>query len=529
MRIPRILALLLTIAAVGNFAVMPGRTAAQESARVQPYSQRYSLEVPTGWVVNPNEIWGLEGTFIGEILTIGDSQAALDSLETPDPEAIPTGQTLLANIFPTIVAFFGTPEGPIENPTAEQVFTAILGPLYESAEQLEIGGLPAVRVRDYFGPPYENSEFTGQTMVLDGALIYFIVYSGPDETSLENLEAVAATLEINSADPALAYDVTQLGTRAPFRTSDGHLTMDMVYGWMVVSAGRGPVESLTILPDPANGIAPFFAGFGNQWPAGLFIQVTDRPYDQIFGTADFDVTLDDRNQVLGEALAEVGGNPVLGAEEFEIDGAFAVRLEATESLDGTFNSSIVLVDNGQAMTTLRFTAPAAEWDALYKPVIDALIESIRLNTPTELAENIGIQVGQTAPDFTLNLLDGTSVSLSDYRGKTVLLNFWATWCGPCQFEMPEFQTAYEDFGAGEGEFTVLAVNLLETAEQAGAFADDLGLTFPIALDVTGDVNALYDVPAYPTSYLIDAEGVIVATNIGPISSEQISEWVALAE
>lgn len=518
--------ILLLVALIG--LPMTRQAVAQDTpgARVQPFSQRYSLEVPAGWVVNPDEIWGLEGTFIGEILTIGDSAESLQSLETPDPNAIPIGQTLLANIFPTILAFTGTPDVP-ENPTGEQVFSTLLGPNYDTATKLEIDGLPAVQVRDYFGPPYENAAYTGQTMVVDGALIYFIVYAGEDEASLANLEAIAATLQVNPVENALIYDPSQLGTRSPFMLSDGTLQMDINYGWMVMSAGRGQVESLTVLPDPANQLTPFFSGSAGT-PDGLFIQVTSQPYDTIFGTVDVEVTLDDRNAVLGQALAEVGGNPVLGAEEFTIDGALAVRLEATESLDGSYNSSIVLVDDGQAMTTLRFTARAADWDTIYKPLIDALVASIRVNEPAEMAGTIGIQIGQTAPDFTLTALDGNPISLSDFRGKTVLLNFWATWCTPCRIEMPEFQSSFEQFGAGEGDFVVLAVNLLESAEQAQVFVDELGLTFPIALDLNGDVNALYQIPGYPTSYLIDAEGTIIATNIGPISSDQIAEWVALA-
>ncbi|KAB2853922.1 MAG: hypothetical protein F9K46_17665, partial [Anaerolineae bacterium] len=197
----------------------------------------------------------------------------------------------------------------------------------------------------------------------------------------------------------MIYDPSQLGTRSPFMLSDGTLQMDINYGWMVMSAGRGQVESLTVLPDPANQLTPFFSGSAGT-PDGLFIQVTSQPYDTIFGTVDVEVTLDDRNAVLGQAFAEVGGNPVLGAEEVTIDGALAVRLEATESLDGSYNSSIVLVDDGQAMTTLRFTARAADWDTIYKPLIDALVASIRVNEPAEMAGTIGIQIGQTAPDFT---------------------------------------------------------------------------------------------------------------------------------
>ncbi len=520
--------ILLLVATIGLPASHPAAAQDTADSRVQPYSQRYSLEVPAGWVVNPNEVWGLEGTFVGEILTVGDTEESLNALASPDPNAIPIGQTLLANIFPTILAFMGAAEIP-ENPTGEQVFVELLGETgYADADKFEVNGRPAVQVDGYLGSPYENAAFSGQTMVVDGALIYFIIYAAQDEAGLQAMEDIAATVQINPVDSALAYDATRLGTRSPMRLSDGTLEMSLNYGWMVMASGQGQVESLTVVADPERELTPFFSASGVM-PNGLFIQVTNQPYDYIFGTADFEVTLDDRNSVLGQALADVGGNPVLGAEEFTIDGALAVRLEATESLDGTFNSSIILVDDGQAMTTLRFTAPAADWDTVYKPLIDALIASIRIHEPADLAGTIGVQVGQTAPDFTLEGLDGSPVHLSDFRGKTVLLNFWATWCPPCRAEMPGFQESYMQYGESGGDLVVLAVNIMETTEQAQAFADELGLTFPVVMDFNGAVTTLYEVPGYPTSYLIDGAGVIVDVNVGPVTTDQIAEWVALTE
>ncbi len=137
---------------------------------------------------------------------------------------------------------------------------------------------------------------------------------------------------------------------------------------------------------------------------------------------------------------------------------------------------------------------------------------------------VGLNVGQRAPDFQTETLDGDPISLTDFAGEVVLVNFWATWCGPCRVEMPEFQSFYEEFNA-QG-FTVLAVNntVTDDPEAVAGFTADLGLTFPILMDPDGSINEdLYDVGQYPTSYLVDGHGVIVARHAGPLTGEQLLE------
>ncbi len=136
---------------------------------------------------------------------------------------------------------------------------------------------------------------------------------------------------------------------------------------------------------------------------------------------------------------------------------------------------------------------------------------------------VGLSVGQRAPDFTVELLDGRTVSLSDFRGRPVLVNFWATWCGPCREEMPDFQTVY-DLQGGEAEFVVLAVNFMEARSDVAAFTEGLGITFPVALDPDGKINGdLYRsaIPGYPTSLLLDADGIIAAYFPGSLSGPEL--------
>jgi cytochrome c-type biogenesis protein len=123
--------------------------------------------------------------------------------------------------------------------------------------------------------------------------------------------------------------------------------------------------------------------------------------------------------------------------------------------------------------------------------------------------SVGLSVGQRAPNFTARLLDGRTVSLLDFRGHPVLLNFWATWCGPCREEMPDFQTVYDTYRA-DG-FVVLGVNAMESESDVAAFVQGLGITYPVALDESGAINRdLYSRVGYPTSFLLDQNGVIVA-------------------
>lgn len=133
-----------------------------------------------------------------------------------------------------------------------------------------------------------------------------------------------------------------------------------------------------------------------------------------------------------------------------------------------------------------------------------------------------------APDFTVYDAEGQEVHLSDYRGTPVVLNFWASWCGPCQSEMPEFQAASE---AWEGEICFLMVNMTdgarETVESASAFVAEKGYTFPVFYDTAYDAANTYGVYSLPTTYFIDADGYAIAKATGAIDAATLDRGLGM--
>jgi cytochrome c biogenesis protein CcmG, thiol:disulfide interchange protein DsbE len=138
------------------------------------------------------------------------------------------------------------------------------------------------------------------------------------------------------------------------------------------------------------------------------------------------------------------------------------------------------------------------------------------------------EIGSLAPDFVLDTPDGP-FRLSDARGEVVVLNFWATWCGPCLFEMPEFQEVHEERGP-EG-IRIVAVNLTsaDSREAAMRFVDQLGLTFTIAFDDTGSVAQRYGVLSLPATFFIDRDGITRARSYGPVLGERLDNAIATAQ
>lgn len=161
-----------------------------------------------------------------------------------------------------------------------------------------------------------------------------------------------------------------------------------------------------------------------------------------------------------------------------------------------------------------------------------LVEKGKLPQPNEVNDKASSTYGQNkapsdtsnplAQGFSLTDLNGNLVSLNEFRGKYVLLNFWATWCPPCQQEMPDIQRFSDNH---EDELVVLAVNLNEETNTVKDFISKNNYTFPVLLDSYGQVGNSYKISSIPASYFIDKEGRITKKHVGSMTYLQMENYL----
>jgi thiol-disulfide isomerase/thioredoxin len=148
-------------------------------------------------------------------------------------------------------------------------------------------------------------------------------------------------------------------------------------------------------------------------------------------------------------------------------------------------------------------------------------DAVRIGLNAALEEGKTVQVGEAMPELTFELA-GQPARLSDYRGKTVVLNFWATWCGPCRVEMPDF----EALSRSRPDVVFIGVNKQENEPAVRKFGAEVGVTFPLLLDRSGDIAASFGVlNSLPTTFFIDAGGVVQKSQVGAMTRSQMTKYL----
>ena len=180
-----------------------------------------------------------------------------------------------------------------------------------------------------------------------------------------------------------------------------------------------------------------------------------------------------------------------------------------------------------AFVLYNFLGDKVEADSLQ--VEDSTEESEKAEVKEDMAdENPKEDKSEYTKAFDFSVYDenGNAYKLSEFEGKPVVLNFWASWCGPCKSEMPEFETAYQTYG---DNIHFLMVNLTdgyqESVESAKGFIEKNGYTFPVYYDTSYDAAKTYSVYAVPVTYFIDEEGYIIAWGNGALSAEKLKEGI----
>jgi peroxiredoxin len=133
--------------------------------------------------------------------------------------------------------------------------------------------------------------------------------------------------------------------------------------------------------------------------------------------------------------------------------------------------------------------------------------------------DVGIAVGDLAPEFSGTTIDGKAVSLSDLDGKLVVVNVFASWCGPCRVETPHLVEIYNEIDKDEVEF--VGLNLQETSEAVLSFKEEFSINYPLLLNEGGEITNIYRPIGLPTTWFIDQEGIIRFTFSGPLTKESL--------
>lgn len=476
---------------------------AQTTVRVYPDSQRYSLEVDADWYTTPYMEQG-EAFFLGESLVITDSRKTYNNLETNTV----SGPSLTVQVYPVSLFTRGQSLPPNE---------ILLLPFYgdPDARLHQIAGLHAATVYGDMSGMYSGQDaMTATTVILDGPLFYYMVQAATNQAEMNQITRVVESLQLHeTADP---FDLTLFGERAPIKVNDGTLYLPAQTNWLVtdprvlswnpfnpeMDESASQPQYMLMLPQVEAEMLEWFVSAPGrlELPAPL-IFTGIYAYDSLFGSAAVQPDEAQREAVLARAADEL--NAEYSGYRSESVGLHPVMVaELDRVFHGDNQGRLLLIDADYYFYAIAIVGPD------YETLADNFAATFSVNPSvggiTLGAPAVGTQIGLTAPDFTLPLLDGGEVSLSDYRGRVVVLNFWASWCGPCRAEIPAFQAAADQ----RDDAVFLLVNANEDARIVADFVAEQQMTMPVALDPDDAVNDMYRIRFLPTTFIIDAGGVI---------------------
>jgi len=333
----------------------------------------------------------------------------------------------------------------------------------------------------------------GQAQDIGNSLM--VAYGGPGRSRFEAATPSDRMVVVNTTDSTFTYSST---------------------------FGQYSVQPRGVLPSAANGLPAIdpnashplagYARLAEHVAAATLVGEDTATVDgKTIPTYVIDVTYD--STVVPPAAA------TMKPKRLEIDARNFVVVSDFTSVDRAYPGleKPVHIEQSARYWSVRWNvAPPDSLFAFATPAGTARVERVG---PAEQAEPPSELLGKAAGDFALKDLKGVKRALSSHLGKVVLLDFWATWCGPCRREMPIIAKLHERY-AKKG-LVVYGVNCSETQSKAKAFVDKYGYTFPQLLDQDGDVQTRYQITAIPTVFIVDRKGNISAHMVGGRSEEEL--------
>jgi peroxiredoxin len=487
--------------------LLPLSASASLEQTITTSSGRMQLSIPDTWVYRyfpeEEEIFGLDS----ESLVLGTSFDVIDEYLAGQRF---DGSVMFLSAYPYHVFL----EEVLGNPVAMLGDVTVFD--LSDITRHTYAGLPSAEF--YYSEP---DNFWVREVLFDaGDLAYrATVYSTRFEDEATLLEVFDSLLP-QSIPPEQALDLNQ--PQRKISTEDERLSFQIPTSWLYWNEGR------TSLAFASSGLAYRNIAYGynpqSNPEAVILVQrvVTSalRAEEVRDGQADLVAVM--------ERLRDENGGLAKNSQLTPSQWQGLPTLESTWLVQGEKDTVLTrtrLLDMGDSVYIIQ-AQYASKGNVTLQPMIEALFASISyqpFDTPLD-PQSEGLEIGQTAPDFTLNNLEGQPVNLSDYRGKVVLMNMWATWCGPCHREAPDMQTFYQEY---EGRFEILAVNIAETRAEAQGFVDQYDLTFPVVLDTASRVADLYALEAYPTTYVLSREGVVIDVIRGSFSEAGLRDLLSV--